>query len=121
MLTALQFSQLLTAAWSGPAAAHFATISHYVAAEGDYSRSQYCASYHVGKGCYLGEGPCPFQAITAAVAAFAAAQPVPGAAVVARAAQVVRRAAAQLAGPAPRFQAFAGRARRHRCARLRYV
>ena len=48
MFTALQFSQLVAAAWSGPAACHFATISHYVSSDG-YAQTQYSASYHIGQ------------------------------------------------------------------------
>lgn len=123
MFTALQFSQLVAAAWSGPAAAHFATISHYVAPEG-YARTQYTASYHVGGACHLGQAECPFQAIAAAVQAFAVAQPAPsllGALAVAHAAQALAAAAQALAGGPFRRPGFAFRCLRHRCARLQYA
>lgn len=130
MLTALQFSQLVAAAWAGPAACHFATISHYVA-PGGYTSTEYQASYHLlgpeGQpiACYMQLAPCPFAAITGAVQAFAAAQPAPsllGAVAKAHAAQVLSGAAAQLAGGAPprRFR-FAARCRRHRSASLRHA
>ncbi|SHK71733.1 hypothetical protein [Hymenobacter psychrotolerans] len=121
MFTALQFSQLLAAAWSGPAACHFATISHYVAPEG-YTKTQYTASFHIGQACHLGQAECPFAAVAAAVQAFAAAQPAPSllaAVVVAHAAQVLRAAAGQLAGVPVRRPGFSYRCQRHRCARFR--
>lgn len=120
MFTALQFSQLVAAAWSGPAACRFATISHYVAFDG-YTSTRYTASYHVGSACHLGEGPCPFEAITRAVHAFAAAQPaysLLAAIAVAHAAQVLSSAAGQLAGVPLRRPGFAVRCRRHRATRL---
>ena len=116
MFTALQLSQLAAAAWSGPAAAHFATISHYQAPDG-YARTQYSVSYHVGTVCHLAQAPCPFEAVAAAVRTFAAAQPHPSltaALVVAHATRVLRKAAAAFAGaPLPR-PGFAARARRRR-------
>jgi hypothetical protein len=127
MLTALQFSQLVAAAWAGPAACHFATISHYVA-PGGYTSTEYQVSYHplVAAGqpiiCYMRQAPCPFEAIAGAVQAFAEAQPAPsllGAVVKAHAVHVLRTAAAQLAGqPSSQRPGFAYRCLRHRCVRL---
>ncbi|MCR5888334.1 hypothetical protein LRS06_11280 [Hymenobacter sp. J193] len=120
MFTALQFSQLVAAAWSGPAVCHFATISHYVAPDG-YAATRYSASYHVGAACHLGEGPCPFEAIARAVDAFAASRPMPSllaAVAVAHAAQVLSAAASQLAGAPLRRPGFAVRCRRHRATQL---
>lgn len=116
MFTALQFSQLVASSWLGPAAAHFATISCYQAPDG-YAVTQYSASYHVGSVCHLGQGRCPFEAVTAAVRSFAAAQPHPSltaALAIAHAARVLRAAAAALAGIRPPRPGFAARARRHR-------
>lgn len=119
MFTVLQFSQLVAAAWSGPAACHFATISHYVA-PGGYTQTQYSASYHIGEACHLGQAPCPFEAVARAVQAFAAAQPVPSLlAAVAHAAQVLGAAAGQLAGLPVRRPGFGYRCQRHRCAHFR--
>ena len=123
MFTPLQFSQLVAAAWSGPAASHFATISHYVAADG-YATTTYQASYHLSlqpgqpERCFLRQAACPFEAVAAAVAAASLA----GAPVCRRHAQrVIARQVAVFAGVPGRLAAFAGRARRHRCARLRYA
>lgn len=121
MFTALQFSQLVAAAWSGPAAAHIATISHYVAPDG-YSRTQYIASYHIGQACHMGQAECPFAAVSAAVQGFAAAQPAPSllaAVVVAHATQALSAAAGALAGVPVRRPGFGYRCQRHRCARFR--
>lgn len=122
MLTALQFSQLVAAAWSGPAACHFATISHYTA-PGGYTKTQYIVSYHIGHACHMGQAECPFGAVSEAVQAFAAAQPAPSllaAVAVAHAAQVLHAAAGQLAGVPLRRPGFGYRCQRHRCARFRH-
>ncbi|MFD2786182.1 hypothetical protein [Hymenobacter rubripertinctus] len=116
MFTALQLSQLAAAAWSGPAASHFATISHYHAPDG-FARTQYSVSYHVAGLCHLGQALCPFEAVAAAVRTFAAVQPHPSltaALVVVHAARALRKAAAAFSGaPLPR-PGFAARARRRR-------
>ncbi|SDY30178.1 hypothetical protein [Hymenobacter psychrophilus] len=122
MFTALQFSHLAAAAWSGPAACIWATASYYQA-PGGYTQTQYSTSYHVGQACYYAQAACPFEAIAAAVRAFAAVQPqpsLPAVLAVAHAAQVLREAAAALAGhplsPARAARpGFAGRARARRC------
>ncbi|HEX8429189.1 hypothetical protein [Hymenobacter sp.] len=125
MLTALQFSQLVAAAWSGPAVAHFATISCYVA-PGGYSTTQYQASYHIitptgqPEGCYMRQSECPLQAISESVAAaYLAGVPVS----MPRTARVLQEAARQLAGASHRagLPGFAYRCLRHRCARLRHA
>lgn len=120
MFTALQFSQLVAAAWSGPAAAHFATISHYVA-PGGYAATTYCASYHFRtrpgqpESCFMQQAACPFEAVAAAVAAASLA----GVPVCRRhAQQAIARHAATFAGLQLVRPGFACRARRHRCARL---
>ncbi|MBB4601962.1 hypothetical protein HNQ93_002469 [Hymenobacter luteus] len=118
MLTPLQFSQLVSAAWSGPAVAHHATISHYVA-PGGYHYTQYQVSYHPSQGgCHFSQQECPFQAVAAAVAAAAAA----GVPVSRHHAQrTIARTVAALCGVQLTRPGFACRARRHRVARLLYA
>ncbi|UYZ60201.1 hypothetical protein [Hymenobacter latericus] len=120
MLTPLQFSQLVSAAWSGPAVAHHATISHYVGATG-YQATQYQVSYHIGGECFIAPWQaqeCPFQAVAAAVAAAAAA----GIPVCRRHAQrAISRTVWGLTGAPAIRSGFACRARRHRCATLRHA
>ncbi|GGG35693.1 hypothetical protein [Hymenobacter glacieicola] len=118
MLTTLQFSQLVAAAWSGPAAAHHATISHYVA-PGGYQATQYQVAYHPSQGgCHYAQQECPFQAVAAAVAAAYAA----GVPVCRHHAQgTIARTAAALCGVQLLRPGFACRARRHRCARLHHA
>ena len=123
MFTALQFSQLVAAAWSGPAASHIASVSHYVAPSG-YTHTLYQVSYHVSlqpgqpESCFYQQAACPFEAVAAAVAAAALA----GVPVCRRHAQrAIACHAATFAGVRAGRAGFACRARRHRCARLRYV
>ncbi|UOQ81006.1 hypothetical protein [Hymenobacter sp. 5414T-23] len=118
MLTPLQFSQLVSAAWSGPAVAHYATISHYVAPSG-YQVTHYQVSYHPSPGtCHYAQQECPFLAVAAAVATAAAAG-VP----VSRchAQHIISLTAASLCGVQLLRPGFACRARRHRVARLHHA
>lgn len=125
MLTTLQFSQLATAAWSGPAAAIISGIEHYAAAAGDHATTTYMVSYHVGGVCHLGRAACPFAAVAAAVLHYTAGIEAEAARQLASA-QAARRFArrvlatvgGQLVGLPPRAAGFACRARRHRCARV---
>ena len=116
MFTALQFSQLVAAAWSGPAVCHHATVCHYQA-PGGYASTEYSVAYHVGPACYYAHALCPFEALAGAVAKAAAA----GVAVSRyRAQRVIARTAAAFCGIRPQ-PGFAARARRHRCAPLQHV
>jgi len=69
MFTPVQFSQLVAAAWFGPAAARFATIEHYTSINGNHQATRYRASYLPGvpgeAGCYQVSEPCPFAAVAA--------------------------------------------------------
>ncbi len=118
MFTALQFSQLAAAAWSGPAAGHVAAISYNVTPCG-HAVARFSISYHLGGACYLQLSPCPFAAIATAVAQAAAAG-VPVCRRHARAA--LARAAAALCGVrALARPGFACRARARRVARFSHV
>ncbi|MBD2716735.1 hypothetical protein KBK19_16945 [Microvirga sp. STR05] len=114
MLTPLQFSQLVSAAWCGPAVAHHASIQVYAAACG-YQATQYQVSYHTSQGvCHYAAQACPFQAVAAAVAAAAAA----GVPVSRHHAQrIISRTAAALCGVQLTRPGFACRARRHQVVR----
>ncbi|WP_157541628.1 hypothetical protein [Hymenobacter aerophilus] len=118
MFTALQFSQLAAAAWSGPAASHHAATSHYQA-PGGYSATEYWVAYHVGQATFYKSAACPFEAISAGVAAAAAA----GVPVCRHHAQrTIARAAAALCGVRSLGRpGFACRARARRVARFSHA
>ncbi|SNR52967.1 hypothetical protein [Hymenobacter mucosus] len=121
MLPHFQFAQLATEAWAGPALS-----AVHVAISGPAGAPSYQVCYFVVsttaphswvlyQACGLA---CPFAAIAAAVAAWAASCP-GGACYERRHAQrVITAAAAQWAGLQFTRHGFACRARRHRCARL---
>lgn len=116
MFTPQQFSQLAAAAWSGPAANISVSATHYVATCGN-SAHGFSISYHLGGAMYYGNSQCPFEAVAAAIAAAAAAG-VPVCRY--RAQRALAHTAAAFYGIRP-LSGFAGRARRHRCARLQHA
>ncbi|NVO29684.1 hypothetical protein [Hymenobacter lapidiphilus] len=117
MFTALQFSQLAAAAWSGPAANISVSATHYVATCGN-SAHGFSISYHLGGAMYYGNAQCPFEAVATAVAAAAAAGiPVSRH----KAHRAIARTAAALCGLPSIRPTFASRARRRCVARRFYV